>query len=526
MAYESSKRASQALVFSGISSSFDLLNCALRILALALPLSASTQTIVDFGASSPVTLKDIGNDNRLVVCRRPFGSAPNDSVYMETAIAGSDWALTPVVTKRIAAPGTWSLVSSITTVDGLIINGFLNVAGSNSASLLRLTDEGEVTWCNKYSGVAKFGAALPSEDSIVAFAGAGSLLHRVVVGPDGTAIGNIAISNTENHLWSIVSGCTTDAPSEHIVAGATFFEGTWRAAIARIGPSGALWMKKYYVPIPGVVGPSDVSSIVQAQDGGFTCIINAMDNQIPGIYYYSYLVHLDDDGNVLWCQGYSLWNAGMTRRALIQLESGDYLAIQTFDLADEEIIRFSSTGQLIAWSDCQAPCNMHSLGGFAGTPFPGRYVISGHKIAELGENGVPCGRSNNTTAGGPALVTVTTAPLTPILAASPTITTVPITLADRSPEWNATISCGTTPVPSVSNVDEYLRAFPVPANGRVMLKLGSGPTPHRAVELRDIQGRVVMRSFAPGEVDITSLQPGIYDCLVVGTAMHARIVKE
>ena len=522
MANDNFKRTPQALTFTRISSWLDLLNWSLHILALVLPLSASPQSIVDFGASYPMTLKDIGNSVRLVVCRRPFGSAPNDSVYMETALASTDWTLTPIATKRLAAPGTWSFISTTMTADGLIMNGRLNVAGSNSASLVRLTDNGEVVWCNKYIS-GPFSVALPSEDSIVAFVNAGPLLHRVAVGPDGTVTGNIAISNTQNDLWSIGSGCATDAPSEHVVAGATYWENVPHAVIARIGPTGALWIKKYYVPIPGGVGYSGVSSIVRAQDGGYTCIINAMDDQIPGIFYYVYLMHLDGDGNVLWC----LLSPGMSMGALVQLENGEYLAIvQPFDLADAEINRFSSAGELITWSDCQAPCNMNSLNEFMGTAFPGRYLKSGHKIAELGENGVPCGRSNSTTAGGPAFVTVSTISLTPVLAASPTITTVPIPLAERSAQLSATISCGTTPVPSASSADEYFRAFPVPSHGSVMLKLGSEPTLHRAVELRDAQGRVVMQCFAPGEVDITSLKPAIYDCLVVGTAMHARIVKE
>ena len=481
---------------------------------------------MDFGASFPVSLTDIGNGDRLVVCRIPFGSPPIDSVYLETAIAGSDWTLTPVATTRLAAPGTWTFVSSTTTVDGLIMNGILYDAGFNRASLMRLTDEGEITWCNKYDGMGtgSFGVALPSEDSIVAFASAGPLLHRVVVGADGTAIGNIAISNTQNDLWSIVSGCATDSPLEHMVAGATSWEGVYHAVIARIGPAGALWMKKYYVPIPGGVGYSGVSRIVRAQDGGFTCIINAMDNQIPGIYYYSYLMHLDDDGNVLWCRGSTLQIPSMEMGGLIQLETGDYLAIKTFDLDASEIIRFSSTGELIAGSDCQAPCNMYSLNAFTGTAFPGRYVRSGSKIAELGENGVPCGRSNYTSAGGPAFVTVSTISLIPILASSPTITTVPIPLADRSPELSATISCGTTTVTSVAKPLAYLRAFPVPTDGRITLQLnGTQPAP---VEILDHSGRVVLRAFAPGDLDISSLSPGPYECVVSGTNVHARIILQ
>ncbi|MBK7383910.1 MAG: hypothetical protein IPI81_11365 [Flavobacteriales bacterium] len=526
MANENFIRTAQALTSSGISSSLDPLYWSLFVLALALPLSVSSQAIVDFGASFPVSLTDIGNGDRLVVCRRPFGSPPIDSVYLETAIAGSDWTLTPVATTRLAAPGTWTFVSSTTTVDGLIMNGILYDAGFNRASLMRLTDEGEITWCNKYDGMGtgSFGVALPSEDSIVAFASAGPLLHRVVVGADGTAIGNIAISNTQNDLWSFVAVCATDAPSEHVVAGATSWEGVFHAVIARIGPTGALWMKKYYVPIPGGVGYSGVSSIVQAQDGGYTCIINAMDNQIPGIYYYAYMMHLDDEGNVLWCRGSSLQTTGMEMRHLIQLQTGDYSTIQTFDLFDEEINGFSSTGELIARSDCQAPCNMHLLSGLTGTAFPGRYVISGHKIAELGENGVPCGRSNILTSGGPAFVSVSTLPLTPVSVTPPTITVVPIPLADRTPELSATLSCGTTTVTSVAKPLAYLRAFPVPTDGRITLQLnGTQPAP---VEILDHSGRVVLRAFAPGDLDISSLSPGPYECVVSGTNVHARIILQ
>lgn len=517
--------AAQASSIGATTQSFHLLSRGLLLLVLVLPFSVSSQVIADFGASYPGAVKDIGNGNRLVVCRKPFGSPSTDSVYLETAIAGSDWAMTPVATRRLAAPGNWQFTSTTMTVDGLILNGVLNTGGSNSASLARLTDDGEVAWFHQYIGLS-FGLTLPSEDSIIAFTSAGPLLHRVVIGPDGTAIGNIAISSTKNNQWSIVSGCTTDAPSEHLVAGTTSWEGSSQAVVVRIGPAGAVWVKRYYVPIPGGVGPSSISSIVRAQDGGFTCIVNAMDNQIPGIYYYSYLMHLDDDGNVLWCRGSSLQGAAMSMRSLVQLENGDYLAIQTFDLTANEIRRFSSTGELIARSACQAPCNLFSLDQFMGTSPPGGYVRSGRKIAELGENGAPCGRSIYATAGWPPYVTANTFPLTPALATGPTITTVAIPLADRSAEMSATLSCATTTAQSVPSMEEYIQAFPIPSNGSVTLEIGSGASPRRAVELMDVQGRVVMHSFAPGEIDITSLKPGIYDCLVVGTAMRVRIVKE
>ncbi len=504
---------------------FHLLSWGLLNFVLFLPMTANSQVIADFGASSPRALKDLGDGNRLVVFSKSFGSPTTDSVYLETAIGYSDWSLMPIATKLFAAPGNWQFTSSITTADGLILNGNLNVSGSNSAILVRLTDAGEVIWCKNYTG-ASFRVALPSEDSIVAFTVAGPLLHRVVVGPDGMAIGSITISNTQNQPWSLTSGCVTDVPSEHMVAGAATYEGVNHAVVARIGPAGALWIKKYYVPIPGGVGYSGVSSIVRAEDGGYTCIINAMDNQIPGIYYYSYMMHFDDEGNVLWCRGSSLLGSAMSRRTLVQVEDGDYLAIQNYDLAANEIIRFSSTGEIIAVSYCQAPCNLFYLDYFMGTPFAGGYVRSGSKIAELGDYGAPCGRSIFTTGGGPPFVTVMTDPLTPTLATGPTVTTDTIPLADRPAELSATISCGATPVPSSPNADEYLRAFPVPSDGSIILKFGSEPTLRQVVELRDVQGRVVMHSFAPGEINIASLKPGIYDCLVVGTAMHVKIVKE
>lgn len=530
MANGNFKRTPQALTFKRISSSLDPLNWGLHILALVLPLSVNAQPIVDFGASYPVTLKDIGNGDRLVACRRPFGSQQTDSVYLETALAGSDWGLTPIATKRLDAPEYWSFISTTATVDGLIMNGRLIVPGNSRASLVRLTDEGEFTWCNKYDGMGSgwFGTVFPSEDSIVAFANAGSLLHRVVIGPDGTVQGSIGITDTQNQQWGITTGCATDTPSEYVVAGATSWEEVWHAVIARIGLTGALWIRKYYVPIPipGILGSSGVSRIVRAQGGGLTCTINAADTYIPGLSNSAFLMHLDDDGNVLWCRGFSFQNPGIGMRDLIQLENGDYLAIRSYDLFDDEIYRFSPAGELIGFSNCQPSCHMPGLGDFTGTAFPGRYITSGHQIAELGEYGVPCGRSYQIAGGGPSFVTPTTIQLTPILVASPTITAVPIPLADRPLELSVAISCATTPVPSVSNVRDHLRALPVPSNGSVLLKFGSEPAPPRAVELRDVQGRVVMHGFAPGEVDITSLKPGIYDCSVVGTSLHTRIVRE
>ncbi|MEO8590422.1 MAG: hypothetical protein ABI432_13690 [Flavobacteriales bacterium] len=526
MANENFKRMAQALTFIRISSSLDLLNWSLLILALVLPLSASPQAIVDFGASYPLTLKDIGNGDRLVVSRKPFGGLQIDSVYLETALAGSDWSLTPIATKRLAAPGNWSFISTTAIVDGLIMNGRLFVAGNSRASLVRLTDEGEFIWCNKYDGMGSgwFGTVFPSENSIVAFANDGPLLHRVVIGPDGTVQGNIVISDTQNQQWGIASGCATDAPSEYVVAGAASWEEVWHAVIARIGPTGALWIRKYYVPIPGGVGSSGVSGIVRAQGGGLTCTINAADTQIPGLSNSSFLMHLDDDGNVLWCRGFSFQNSSIGMGDLIQLENGDYLAIRSWDLFDDEIYRFSSAGELIAWSDCQAPCNMHYLNEFTGTAFPGRYVISGHKIAELGDSGVPCGWSYQAAGGGPSFVTPTVISLTPVLVASPTITTVPIPLADRPLELSATTSCATTSIRSVANTLEVLRVFPVPTDGHINLQLNTSyPVP---VEIIDHSGRVVLRALAPGDLDISSLSPGPYECIVSGTNVHARIILQ
>jgi hypothetical protein len=524
MTHHSSAFKERTSLADSIFGSITLMPRTMGFVAFLMPSVACAQVIVDFGASYPMSVKDLDNGDQLIVCRRPFGGSIVDSTYLETGIAGVDWDITPVVTERIAAAGNWSLISTLPTSDGLVLNGTLTSPGSSNASLVRLNNDGDVVWCNKYTSWS-FPVALPSEDSIVAITNSGPTLHRITVGPDGTAMNSIAVSNTLNQSWSIYSGCATDSPSEHVIAGATY-EGVPHAAIARIGPAGALWMNKYYVPIPGGVGYSRATSIVRAQEGGFTCIINAMDDQIPGISYYSYLVHLDEEGNVLWSRGSTITATAMSMGGLVQLETGDYLAIVYYDLLAPEILRFSLTGDLISKSYCQSPCNLQSLHGFMGAPRPFRFIRSGQRLAELGTNWVPCGRSNSAFTAGPPSASVTRIALTPTPGTSPTITTVPIPLAERTPELSATTSCGTTVIPSVPSLSDRFRAYPVPSDGSVTLELGTGPTDKRPIELRDVHGRLVMQGAAPGALDISSLEPGIYDCTVNGTTQHLRLVKE
>lgn len=472
---------------------------------------------IAFPESSRLRMKALGSGGRLLVSERRFGF---DSSHVQAIELDPLWAATPLSERRFP-DYLWFMFDAAPAPGGMVVTGTLT--SSYQPQLHLVNDDGSLAWARYFTGMTNSqtriamlfaeGADHYGYTNSDGFFGNG--IYRVEGEETGTTF-VVRYTTVAGLTYRMYTGSPAEVPENHVLGGSGIVTGSgeYDALIGHFSTNGCTWMKS--MELNGSGGLEEVAGVVRMSGGGYAIAMNASGTPSSG-----FLLRVDDSGAMLDCVRIDD-PAGVYIGDVTQLYDGTFLLAGSTASGTGMLYRITGTGSLV-WARSCATCVYNTISSFHLDPSNDLFGLSTSSVFEISPDGDACGFSN--------VSGVSVTPFTPVFTdhtptndLTPAVTVSSMNLFERPPVGSSAIVCGASGMADRAG-GSPLTAHPVPTTDVVRLGSQGQLAWNEPVEIRDLTGALLRRTFYRDGLEIGRLAPGTYLVTVPRTGQRAIVLR-